>query len=525
MSQAIAEEAAARAPAGTGGRAPRASVACRPSLRATRSLWLRGLGACFFAAFVSFAVQVEGLIGSHGILPAQEFLDRVAAYYGDEAHWLLPSVFWLSGAGDLALKGVCAGGAAAAGLLFAGFAAAPALALCVVLYGSLCAVGQTFLGFQWDALLCEAGVVGFAVAPWRPLRLAAAPEPARLGIWLARLLLFKLMFLSGVAKLASGDPAWRDGSALAVHYMTTCLPTWVGWLAHQLPDPVQRLSTWSALAIELALPFAIFVGRRGRLLAFAGFALLQVAIAATGNYGFFNLLTLCLCVSLLDDVWLDRAARFARAGRAWPAAAWRRRAPRPSARALAGFAALLLLPASAAQVASATLGPRVVPGALREWALWAAQLRIANSYGLFATMTKRRPEISVEGSEDGRSWHPYVFRYKPGDPARRPSFVLLHMPRLDWQMWFAALSSPRAQPWFGAFVERLAEASPPVLALLAHDPFGGAPPRFVRARLDDYRFSTLAQWRATGRWWVTRPIGPYYGPVARPSQATDTAPH
>ena len=169
----------------------------------------------------------------------------------------------------------------------------------------------------------------------------------------------------------------------------------------------------------------------------------------------------------------------------------------------------MILVLSAIQFA-ATLGlasrlPRPAYAALR----WTSPLRLVSGYGLFAVMTTTRPEIIVEGSDDGRVWKPYEFRYKPGDLRRRPPVVAPHQPRLDWQMWFAALGGARSERWFGPFLTRLLEGSPPVLALLAGNPFPDAPPRYVRALLYDYRFTDLGTWRRDGLWWRREPLGAF----------------
>ena len=149
-----------------------------------------------------------------------------------------------------------------------------------------------------------------------------------------------------------------------------------------------------------------------------------------------------------------------------------------------------------------------------------APFRTVNTYGLFAVMTTSRPEIIVEGSNDGVNWKAYGFRYKPGDLRRGPPWVEPHQPRLDWQMWFAALGSYRENPWFSQFLARLLEGSPPVLRLLGNNPFPGAPPRYIRALVYDYRFTNYAERRATGNWWKREPKGMYF-PGGSLTRATD----
>jgi hypothetical protein len=236
--------------------------------------------------------------------------------------------------------------------------------------------------------------------------------------------------------------------------------------------------------------------------------LLQVGIAATGNYGFFNLLTVVLCVSLLDDRALGRM-RWLRPAADAPAGDGGR----------VGGAIRLLLAATIAAASVATMvlrtaGPGPLPAPLRETMEAIRPLRSVNAYGLFATMTKERPEIVIEGSTDGRNWRPYEFRWKPGDPMRRPAFVQPHMPRLDWQMWFAALQGHRGTYWVDTLLHRLAEERPAVVGLLAANPFLDEPPRHLRARLFTYHFADPAVRATSGAWWVRRDQG-LYAPVRR----------
>jgi hypothetical protein len=463
-----------------------------------RWLFVRALALVYFCAFLSAALQVEGLIGSGGILPAQELLRSVRERTGIERYWLLPTLFWLD-ASDGALLLACGGGAALSLALLAGLAPAPLLALLWALYLSLAGVGQVFLGYQWDALLLETGLLAVFFAPGG-LRPGVAGEPPRVVLWLLRWLLFRLMFGSGLVKLASGDPTWRSLDALAFHYWTQPLPTWLGWYAHQLPSWFQQASVAAMLAVELLAPWLVFCGRRARLVAIFPLVGLQVLIAATGNYTFFNLLTLALCLTLLDDQSLPG---FLRAPPAEAPPAPSGRWFRPQDLALAA----LVLPLSLMQLLAATRLPLRWPDALVALYRAAAPFESVNGYGLFAVMTTSRREIVVEGSRDGVTWQAYEFRYKPGDVRRAPGFVAPHQPRLDWQMWFAALAPCEASPWLMRFLQRLQQGSPTVVGLLAGDPFAGATPRFVRATLYDYRFSDLAALRREGVYWQRERLG------------------
>lgn len=481
------------------------------SYQLARWLFLRLLALCYLAAFASLATQVLGLMGSEGVLPVADFLAEVRAAVGPRRFLLVPTVFWLD-ASDATLRLVCLLGAALALLLLLGVLEAPVLLLLWALYLSIVSTGRDFLSFQWDALLLEAGLLGGLLARLRPLRPGAEPVP-RLAWLLLVLLLFRLMFSSGVVKLRSGDPVWRDLTALRYHFETQPLPTWIGWWAHQLPDELLRAATAAMFVIELGVPFFVVGPRRLRHVACGLLVLLQVLIALCGNYCFFNLLTAALCVLLLDDAVLARVLPRRLRERIL--------LPRPAARGAHLRGALLLGMAGLALLVGLTHlvglfyrpGGRL-PGPAAGLVRTLAPLHLVNHYGLFAIMTTTRPEIILEGSNDGKHWQPYEFRYKPGDPMRRPGFVAPHQPRLDWQMWFAALGPPEDSPWFGHLCLRILQGSKPVRALLAHDPFPDTPPRFLRATLYQYHFTGIAERRRTGAWWRRQEQGRYFPAVS-----------
>jgi len=474
----------------------------KPTYSAANALFLRLLGFCYLAAFVSLWVQVDGLIGANGVLPIAPLLDWVRSHAGGDRYWLLPTLSWISSS-DTALHLQCAAGTGAGLLLLAGLAPAWSAAAAWLLYLSLSVAGQTFLEFQWDFLLTETGLLAIFLAPPFRWRLRSGLSTPRLARFLLVWLLFRLMLSSGAVKLGSGDAAWRSLTALRVHYETQPLPPWTAWFAHQLPAAFQTLSCVFLFFVELVVPFLFFAPRRLRLFACGMTILLQILIAATGNYAFFNVLTISLAVLLLDDAafpkrWRDAASSGAGRG-GWP-------------RWILVPAAAILLAASAVPFL-ASVGLRgAIPGPLAAVYRAVEPLRSANGYGLFAVMTMERPEIVLEGSEDGASWKPYEFRWKPGDPRRRPRFVAPHQPRLDWQMWFAALGDYRANPWLVSTMARLREGSPQVLSLLAVNPFPAQPPRFVRAVLYDYRFTNAEERRRTGAWWK-RELRGLYAPV------------
>ena len=509
---------------------------------------LRLLGAVHLVAFVSLWVQVDGLIGSRGILPAGEFfayLDRVLGPGTFERLAKAPSLLWFSSS-DTAIHVLCAAGVVLSLLALAGMVTVPIFGALWLCYLSLVWGGQTFLAFQWDTLLLEATVCAVVLAPvgWRTgssgppadllmARIRAAFQVApdatagRPGVWLFRLLVVKLMFLSGAVKLLSLDSTWWQLTALDVHYFTQPLPVTASWYAHHLPDWFQRLSVLIMFGVELVVPWCVFSRRLRQpgmwlLLAF------QFLIAATGNYGFFNLLTAVLCLS-----WLDTGGFGWMAGRggqvdspAQPAPAAGDGSPLLAASrrirwaAAAAILCLSLLVAARELTRSLPRGPdtppvagtaadlvdRVLVDPATPLLRAIAPFRSINGYGLFRAMTTSRPEIVVETSADGMRWTELAFRFKPGDSRRPPRAAQPHMPRLDWQMWFAALDPQRAD-WLGPFVTRVFEGEPAVLRLLGAADRRTHPPNYLRLRLYDYTFSEPGAGRAYGAaggpavWW------------------------
>ena len=464
------------------------------------SSWLfrRVLGAIYLIAFLSLAVQIVGLVGKGGILPAKLFLDAISHRIGAEGFWFLPTIFWFNSS-DLFLQAACWIGVLLSAILVIGFAEGPILFLLWVLYLSFYTICGDFLSFQWDILLLEAGFLAIFLAPldsWsnKIVSVARPSEPSRIVIWLFRWLLFRLMFFSGVVKLVSGDPAWRNLTALTVHYETQPLPTWIGWYFHQLPVGFQKLSTVTMFVMELAVPFLIFMPRRLRLIGAGLITLFQLLIIATGNYCFFNLLTIAFCILLVDD-------------RSWPWRGFKKKEPETKTETQV-WTKWVTVPLCAFILVISTIQFGQLfrvsipwPVAIRALYQWTAQFQIVNSYGLFQVMTMKRPEIIIEGSRDGKNWLAYEFKYKPGDVKAKPKFNQPHQPRLDWQMWFAALSRYDQNPWFINFCIRLLEGSPDVLKLLKTNPFPEAPPTFIRATVYDYHFTNPEILKNEKAWW------------------------
>lgn len=474
-----------------------------PDFRLSRWLFMRLLGLVSLAAFLSFYVQHEGLVGSEGILPIAEYLDMVreqaiaSGRIGElEALWKIPTVHWLD-ASDAAIAGVCLAGIAASALLAVGAWPRGMLVVMLVCYSSVCAAGRIFLGFQWDSLLVETLFFSLIVAPatfFDRGRKPASWVHAFLLVWV----LFRLHFMSGVVKLTTPGPTWHDLSAMTYHFWTQPIPTWTAYYAHHAPEILLEIATLLTLVIEIAVPLLLLLPRRWRRWSAAILAGLQVLIIATGNYAFFNYLTLALCVLAVDDAiwrrvvpgslvsWLGVEERMPERERAL---GWRRWA-------LVALASVTVVIGTARMWEEFT-GNRIAPDAVVEFT---QSTRIINNYGLFRRMTTERPEILIQGSNDGVEWETYEFEWKPDRLDERPTFVAPHQPRVDWQMWFAALGTCERNPWLLGLQRELLEGSAPVEGLLADVPFD-EPPTYMRTVEYDYYFTEPAQKAESGHWW------------------------
>lgn len=437
----------------------------RPTYTGAAANFSRALCFIYLIAFASFGTQVRGLAGATGILPASDTL------WWPHTDFALLAIAW----GGVALSVIA--------LLTIPHSKWQRLIfiLLFVYYSAIVSAATLFMSYQWDLLLLETGF------------LAIFLRPALTRVWLFQWLLFRLMFESGAVKLLSGDSSWRNLTALSVHYFTQPLPNIVAWYMWQLPAWFHETSTFLVLAGECLLPLLMFAPRRLRHVAAWGTIALQSLIFCTGNYTFFNLLTIALCLFLFED--------------SGPAAVTTGSSNRWVSAALFLFVMIVSTAELMDMFGRAPRPMNTLVAAQGEYGL-------VNPYGLFAVMTTTRHEIEIEGSNDGENWQPYIFRYKPGPLNRAPGWIAPFQPRLDWQMWFAALGSYRENPWFARLMLQLLQGSKPVLALFEYDPFHGTPPIHVRASLYDYRFTTAAERRQTGNWWHREPRGLYFPPVS-----------
>ncbi len=496
---------------------------------AARWLFLRALGLIYFSAFFALLFQVRGLIGEQGILPAAEYLQAVRGL-GMLRFWYTPTLLWFS-SGDHLLMAVCWSGLIASIALIANVWPRAMLLICFVCFLSFVSAARDFSGYQSDGMLLEAGFVSLFLAPsgLRP-GLGMKDPPMRAALLLLLWEWFRIYFQSGVVKLESGDPTWRNMTALYEYYQNGPLPSWIGWYLQHLPHWFHFACAALTLVMELVLVWMALLAGRWKTICFFVVTIWQVVVIATANYAFLNYLVLVLAVLLLDDTFLQRfmpphwrdelqsKALVAPAGsgedlgedlaaegevgnQTLPFYALSRFRQRMAAIALTWVF-------YATAVLQIQMFWRDVPLPTTPVA-WLYPFRIANQYGLFAVMTPHRYEIEFQGSNDGAHWIAYPFAYKPQDVGERPRIYAPYQPRFDWNLWFASLGSWQQNPMVPRTEERLLENDRAVLGLFAGNPFSDAPPHFVRAVLWQYWFSTMEEKRTSGVWWRRELLGTY----------------
>ena len=481
------------------------------SYRLSSWFFARALGVVLLIAFVSLGIQVMGLFGSTGIQPLAQWI--ASAHSAHHTFWDHPSVLWWA-TSDIAIQTVIWVGALASVTLIVGCVPKLALLIAWGAYLSFVTVGWPFLSFQWDSLLLEVSFASIFFVPWKlcdHLQTHAQPHPiARWVIWG---ILFRLVFRSAYVKLASGDPVWANLTALSYHYWTQPLPTSLGWYAAQLPSWFQKTSCVLMFIIEFGGPLLILVPHtRTRRLAAILITILMATISATGNYGFFNLLTIALCIPLLDDTYIKKLLPFLK------------RATTTNIRSPSHSHAQAIAPSVLFAMSLIVFWTGTFGAGTPRFMLPVSRLMLVNNYGLFAVMTTERPEIVIEGSINGEHWTPYEFKYKPGPLNRAPVWSQPNQPRLDWQFWFAALEDYWSNPWLGEFIKRLLNEDPTVLALLKHNPFEEQPPSQIRAIIYSYRFTTLDEREQTGNWWQRSEYPHLYMPIIKREQSLPNFP-
>ena len=459
-------------------------------------LFLKLLALIYFAAFLSLAVQIDGLVGPDGILPFGELLDHLRSRQ-ELWVWLnMPTLFWIDSS-DAALQGAAIAGCVMSALLFLGVAPRLSLILLFLLYLSLTKAGQLFLNFQWDYLILEVGFLSIFITR----------GPTRLMVLMFHWLLFRLRFLSGISKLLSGDPSWSGLTALNHYFETQPLPHFGSWYAHQLPHWMLETATAFVLFAELIVPFFIFLPRPFRISAALITIVVQIGIILTSNHNFINLLTILLCLFLLDNRILGRLLPGSLQRSAASSAPIGVRYSTPF-KAATSTVAILILAISSIKMYSLLTGQALHP-VLNRMAIVGQSYGQGNVYHVFPTMQTERQELIIEGSHNGEEWRPYLFRYKPDALDKTPALIIPHQPRLDWMIWFVPTQNPRMDLWFDRFLWQLYRNQPQVTKLLKHNPFESSPPSYLRVQAYRYRFTAPDERRQTGNWWKREYLGQF----------------
>ena len=477
------------------------------SYRLTRLLFLRLLGLIYCVAFLVLARQLRPLIGADGLLPAHDFLAAIASAGSTpvSAFAELPTVFWLNDS-DTCMVALAYVGVGLSLLVLLGVANALLLATLWFLHLSFYHVGQLFWGYGWELLLLETGFLAIFLCPLLAVRPPPQTAPPHIVIWLLRWVLFRVMVGAGLIKLR-GDPCWRDLTCMFYHYETQPLPNPLSWYLHQLPPVIHEGEVLFNHFVELIVPWTLFAPRRVRHIGGVFLVVFQVLLIVSGNLSWLNWLTSTLCVACFDDQALSRIVP----GQLRARLLQRSLTPAARPQVAAGYClAALVVYLSIGPVLNLLGSRQVMNGSFD-------RLHLVNTYGAFGSVGQRRSEVIIEGTSDAvitdtTQWHPYEFKCKPGNVYRRPCVIAPYQYRLDWQIWFAAMSVYQHQPWLVHFVAKLLEGDAGALSLLASNPFPDAPPRLVRAELYEYAFTHCGD--TSGAWWTRKRVGPYLPPLS-----------
>jgi hypothetical protein len=474
----------------------------------TRFVVLRLLGVVYLVAFLSLARQVMPLLGEHGLLPVPTYLDRLVAHFGSrrDAIVAVPTLFWFAHSDRLLVAGAWVGTALAL-LVVAGFANALIMLALWALYLSYVHVGQLWYGYGWEIQLLETGFLAVFLCPLLDARPFPCRPPPTAVVWLLRWLTFRIMIGAGLIKLR-GDPCWRDLTCLYWHYETQPIPNPLSRTLHFMPHWFQRLGVLYNHLAELVAPWFVFGPRVARHAAGGILLLFQAILILSGNLSFLNWLTIVPVLACFDDGLLARML---------PGALGRRAAAAEAA-AVPSSVQPIAVGALVALVAVLSIGPvQNLLSSRQAMNTSFDPLDLVNTYGAFGTVGRERDEIVFEGTDDAvvsddTRWREYEFKCKPGNPLRRPCVVSPWQWRLDWQIWFAAMTTPENAPWTVHLVAKLLANDPGTLSLLAANPFPDAPPRHVRALL--YRYTFAPPGNPEGAWWHRRLLGSWLPPLA-----------
>jgi hypothetical protein len=484
----------------------------RPTYWLTRFLILRFLGAVYAVAFLAAINQILPLIGEHGLLPLGDFLLRVADLFGSRAMGFLrlPSVFWF-GHSDTALLVAAWIGLVLSCIVMAGFANAPLLTILWFLYMSFVHVGQDWYGYGWENQLLETGFLAIFLCPLldpRPFTRRPPPMPI---ISLFRWLIFRIMLGSGLIKLR-GDEVWRNGTALYYHFETQPLAGPFSRWFHFLPRIVLKAGVWYNFLAELVAPWFVFWPRVARLLSGMVIIGLQIVLIFSGNLSFLNWLTIIPALACFDDrFWSKFLPR-----------RWVRKASNAAAQSIPSRP--MAITAWVITVCIAVLSIQPIGNMLSSGQIMNTSfdpLDLVNTYGAFGSVGEERFNLVFEGTMDEipdeqANWVAYPYKGLPVALDKRPPQVAPYQLRLDWQMWFVAMSSVDEYPWTLNLVSKLLHNDPGAVGLFASNPFKNSPPRFIRIVL--YRYTFAPPGNPQGLWWNRQRLGVPWLP---PLSATD----
>ncbi|MEP7014686.1 MAG: lipase maturation factor family protein, partial [Verrucomicrobiota bacterium] len=466
----------------------------------------RLLGFIYAVAFLVAANQLVPLIGGHGLTPATHLFklvqDRYGSGYSAISH--LPTLFWF-GSSDQALAMFSWVGFALSLVVLAGYANSIILALLWAMYMSIVHIGQIWYGYGWEIQLLETGFLSIFLCPLLDGRPFPQYRPPILVIWLFRWLGFRIMIGAGLIKLR-GDTCWRDLTCLYYHYETQPIPNPISRYIHFAPHWFHNIETAWNHFVEVIVPWFSFGPRPVRHIAGILLVTFQMFLIISGNLSFLNYLTIVPLLACFDDTFFRRILPKALVERAEQAA---RGSQQPSHVGTAISVALSIL------VAYLSIGPVLNLASGRQIMNTSfTALDLVNTYGAFGTVGRERDEIIFEGTESlslaGAEWREYEFKAKPGNPSRRPPFVAPYQPRIDWQIWFAAMASPGEYPWTFHFVWKLLHNDRGTLSLIGKNPFPNVPPHYIRARHYRYQFAPLGE----KGWWKRELIGEWLPPLS-----------
>ena len=475
----------------------------------TRFVFLRFLGGMYFVGFLILVNQGLPLIGENGLLPAKNFLDILGLRYETtfSAFLKIPTLFWFHLSESMLV--ICAWiGVMLSFLVLIGFANAPILLVLWFLYMSFVNIGQTWYGFGWESQLLETGFLGVFICPLidpRPFPRSPPPAPV---FWLLRWLVFRIYIGAGMIKIRSDD-CWLDLTCMVYHYETQPLPNPLSPWFHFMPVWFHKFEVMWNHFTELIAPFFVFGPRPARHVAGLLLVFFQILLIFSGNLSFINCLTLAATVACFDDSFLrhvlprfiTRKAEQAEQNskpRLWPTR---------MSYAVAILVLLLSIP-----VVQNMLSPRQIMNTSFD------RLRLVNTYGLFGTVGKKRHELIIEGTTDesvdtNTDWRPYEFKAKPGGTDRGLPIISPYHYRLDWQIWFAAMSVPQQQPWIFHLIWKLLHNDAGALSLLANNPFPNQPPGSIKIEL--YRYKFLSPGDESGNVWERKHVGAWLNPVSK----------